>query len=171
MAQLTFAIDEDIVRRALDSSEPSVHHVGESGSGGLYAADTNLFDAATTEAWAKLRALVEKCTRQGTDFVKEEVVAFVEFVEETGQALGARAGQLREWILTKIRELITKTFDLLLAALRTEITIGSRRYVLESVELEQKLIYSGSLQASLTELCEFTGGGELTLTGSYKANG
>ncbi len=167
MAQLTVAITENIIARALDSLEPQAPAAGDGTV--LYSSALDLFEAATVDAWNRLRAVVEAAARQGATFVQDEIETFVDFVNQTGRELGARGDEFLAWVLQRVRELTTRTFDYLLGSLRSEVVIGERTYVLESIELQQKLVYSGSLKTSLVELCAFAGGGEFVLGGSYRA--
>jgi hypothetical protein len=166
MATLTMAIGDDVIMRALDSVE--VQPTAVTGAGHLHAASLDAFQAATVEAWGRLRSLVETCARLGTAQVSGQMDEFLQYVGATASELGVRADEFRTWVNTKIRSLITATFDFLVGALRAELIVGTRRYVLESLDLQQKVVYSNSLKASLTELCQFTGGGELVLSGAYK---
>ena len=167
MAQLTVAITENIVRKALDSLEPQVPDAGRGAE--LHSSALDIFEAATVEAWHRLRGLVENAARQGAAVVQGEIVNFLEFVNETGRALGVRAEEFSAWVLHKVRELTTRTFDYLFGSLRAEVVIGERTFVLDSVELQQKVVFSGSLKTSLVELCSFAGGGEFVLVGSYRS--
>ena len=168
MARLTIAISEDVISRALDRAEPVFRQAATEGS--LHAAPLDLFEAAAADAWNRLRTLVEDSVRVGAVAVQAEVERFVAFVAETAATLGKRGEEFRRWILAKVRELIAGTFDGLLALLRTDIIVGTRSYVLETVSMEHKVVYSGSLKASLTELVQFSGGGEFVLTGSYRVS-
>lgn len=66
-------------------------------------------------------ALLERARylRGGHDKCVESAARIVDFVNETGQALGARAEEFSAWVLQKIRELTTRTFDYLLDGLRS----------------------------------------------------
>lgn len=129
----------------------------------------NEVEGALGDAWVKIRALVEKCSQKGRAIVRSEVETFMQYMETTCRELGAHAREFRERLLGKIREMISSTFAVMLRAMHSELTVGDRKLALKSINLEQKLIFSGSLQISLTSLCEFAGGGELTIVGSYEA--
>ena len=70
-------------------------------------------------------------------------------------------------LLKQLRLVISETFDLILSSMRSEVKIRDLTYRLTSVELQQKLVFSGSIEASLTALCKFVGSGEFVVTGSY----
>jgi len=59
-------------------------------------------------------------------------------------------------------------FDQILSSLRIEIKIGEVPYRLKTLELQQKLVFSGSIEASVTTLCKFVSSGELSVQGSYE---
>ena len=166
MTQLTFAITDDIVQRAIEACKPTTHRTD--GPAALNAAGGDILDVSVKDVYLRLTDLVTRCARDGFDLAKEEVGAFLDFVTERSAELGARAERFRELIQEKVRQLIASMFDLVLQAFRAEVSIGGRAFVLDTVQLEQKLIYSGSLKASLNELCSFVGGGEVVVTGSYK---
>ena len=70
-----------------------------------------------------------------------------------------------------VRRMIGETFDVMLGALRPALAIGGVTYRMASINMEQKLIFSGSLDISVTSLCKLLGSGELVLKGTYTIDG
>jgi hypothetical protein len=171
MNQFTVLLPYDLIERAfeqIDIASPSANTVAR-GDSKLYANPISILEAAIGDAWLKIQTLVTKCARQGKQFIQEQVSDFMSYVEATTKELGSNADNFRLRLLEKIQEIMCETFDLMLKALRTEIMVGHRKLVLKSIDLEQKLTYTASLEVSLTSLCEFAGGGELTVKGAYEA--
>jgi hypothetical protein len=167
MNGLIYAAPSNVIDEVLDTLAPRAA-AREGAKNALAGAAAGVLEAAIGEAWGKFRSVVERCVREGYEAVRAEIVAFSRYVDDAAQELGVRAEEFRQQVLAKIRETIVATFDALLRCMRSTVSLGSHRYVLDAITLEQKLVYSGSLEASLTALCKFVGGGELVVTGSYK---
>lgn len=169
MSTMTVAVTYDLIAEAFalvnsaDQAAPDAH----SGASKL---DSNADElaAAIEVAWIKITTLVEKCTSKGKTIIQDEVALLMQHVEETGERLRQHGKEFRQRLLEKVREMIGRTFDVMLKAMRSDIVVGNRKLVLKTLNLEQKLVFSGSLQVSLTSLCEFAGSGELTVTGTYE---
>lgn len=170
MSIMTVAVTYDLIQQAFDNVDAA--HVRTPGDATAGAAKAYSFapevKAAVAEAWLKVQALVDRCANRGREIIQSEVAAFMEYVDSTSVELETSAREFREGLLAKIREMISETFDLMLKALRSDLVVGGRRMTLKTINLEQKLLFSASLQISLTSLCELAGSGELTVTGSYE---
>lgn len=167
MNALTYAAPKDVIQEVLHAVTP-LSNPSEPVTGALGGAIGRAFESAVHEAWVRFRSIVERCAREGYEAVRAEITAFTSHVQMVAGELGARADEFRQRVLDKIRETIVATFDTLLSCMRSTVLLGGHTYTLESIELEHKLVYSGSLEMSLTALCKFVGGGELVVKGSYK---
>lgn len=167
MNALTYAAPTDVIQEVLQAVAPGAA-LGEVATDALGGAVGGGLDSAVREAWVRFRSIVERCARDGYEAVRAEITSFTDHVEMVAAELGARADVFREQIREKIRETIVATFDALLGCMRSTVLLGGRTYMLDSIDLEHKLVYSGSLEMSLTSLCKFVGGGELVVKGSYK---
>jgi hypothetical protein len=167
MNALTYAAPTDVIHDVLQAVAPAAAS-GEPSTGALGGAIRDTFESAVREAWVRFQAMVERCTRDGYEAVCAEITSFTGHIEMVAGELGARAEEFRQRVLEKIRETIIATFDALLSCMRSTVLLGGRTYLLDSIDLEHKLVYSGSLEMSLTALCKFVGGGELVVKGSYK---
>jgi hypothetical protein len=169
MSTMTVAVTFDLLSEAFDKVDVT-KRAAPAAPGGAAKAYSRApeVEAAVNDAWIRIKSMVERCVNQGKAIIQSEVSAFMQYVDSTSKELGARAKEFRDRLLDGIREMITKTFDLMLKALRSDIVVGQRTFALKTLDLEQKLLFSGSLQISLTSLCELAGSGELTVTGSYE---
>jgi hypothetical protein len=164
--QIVIVPDRDLIEDVLSRLEPRAD-VTAGGDGALRAASLPVFDAALVDTWQRLRTLVLRAAREGWQTVRAEVDGLVAYVEETAASLGKRATAFRNEILAKVHELIRETVDTVLRAMRSELTVGQHRFRLSSLELEQKLVFSASLEASIEAACQLLGSGELVVKGAY----
>lgn len=168
MITMTLAVTDDLIAKVIAIVESQHPPATSPQSDPLkIQASADLLAAADEDAWHRLTDLFQKCAHKGKAIIQAEVSSFLEYVEERSIRLGKDAKAFRERLLKKIREMIATTFDVMLAAMRSEIIVGESKLMLKTLNLEQKLVFSSSLQVSLTSLCEFAGGGELTVTGTY----
>lgn len=167
MTPIPISVDGGLVLNMLAKLAPAPASAGTAGGGQLHAAGST-FEAACRETWAKLSALVERSVHAGWDAVRDEVRLFSEFVEQSAAELGRQAQALRDFVLEKVRAAINRIVDALLALLRAELTIGGRRYVLNDVQMQSRLKFSGGIEASVAALCKLAGEGEITVGGQYR---
>lgn len=164
MTQLVVAVTGDLVKTAFKSVGNEGVKVREE------AALQSISDAvrATLErAWVKIEDVVGTCLLRGWEDAKELVSEVSTFVAQEAEKLGQQAVEFRQLLLERLRSVISETFDLVLASMRSEVRLGEVSYRLESIDLEHKLVFSSSVKASLTALCKFVGSGELVVKGSY----
>lgn len=123
--------------------------------------------AAAKEVWVEIEKVLRKAAIDGWDAVREEVRLVGDFFDARAAELLNEAGQLRDALIQKLREAMQGIHDFVLGSIRTRIKIGEDEYVLGSIDLESKLVYSGSIEASITALCKFVASGETVVTGKY----
>jgi len=123
--------------------------------------------AAAKEVWARIERVLKQAARDGWDAVREEVKAVGEFLDARAAELLNEAAELRDVLIQKLREAMQGMHDFVLGSIRTRVKIGEDTYVLGSIDLESKLVYSGSIEASITALCKFVASGESVVTGKY----
>jgi hypothetical protein len=165
MPELVVILTGDVVKTAFSRAEQPQLTTSPQDSA-LYSV-TGVFDAAFAEAWLMIEELVGDSLRLGWEQTKGRVASVADYVKNASVQLGNKSAEFQERLLKRLRLVVSETFDLILSSMRNEIKIGDRSYRLTSVELQQKLVFSGSLEASLTALCKFVGSGEFTVTGSY----
>jgi len=165
MAELVVTFTGDIVKVAFSRIE-QLQRAAVLEDSALYAV-SDVVNAAFTEAWLKIEELVGDALKLGWETTKERVASVAGYVMDASAKLGNKAAEFQERLLKQLRLLISETFDVILSSMRSEVKIGDLLYRLASVELQQKLVFSGSIEASLTALCKFVGSGEFVVTGSY----
>jgi hypothetical protein len=166
MTQLVTSLGEDLIDKAFKAVLIIPKSDARPG-GNLYKLQLSEPTAAAAEAWAKIKDLLKDAARAGWDAVKSKADGVLQFIEDQAQRLGEWAEDFRQLILTKIHELMQETYDLILGSFRPQIGIGGSTYVLNSFELNCKLVFSGSIEGSLTTLCKFVASGETAITGTY----
>jgi hypothetical protein len=167
MNQILLATDIDLVTvvfRRLEQHQPAA-----SGAGALRSGALDAFEAAVSEKAQELRELAAQSVREGYEAVQGAVRSFTAGVEEAATRLGKRAQEFRDRLMDFVRNMIRETFDVMLGSLRPTLAIGGVTYRMESINMEQKLVFSGSLDISVTSLVKLLGSGELVLKGTYTA--
>jgi hypothetical protein len=165
MSELVVTFTGDIVKIAFSRAE-HLQQTTELTDSALYAV-SDVVNAAFTEAWLKIEELVGDSVKLGWENTKERVSSVAGYVTDASVKLGNKAAEFEERLLKQLRFVISETFDLILSSMRNEVKIGDLSYRLASVELQQKLVFSGSIEASLTALCKFAGSGEFIVSGTY----
>lgn len=165
MSDLILALEVDVVREVFKKVEES--WASKIGYAALYS-PSSAVEAAVTEAWQKIEDVVGQCLRSGWELAQSRVSDVINYVQTTASHLGNKANEFREILLAKLRNAISATFDLVLSAMRSEVKVGGLIYRLKSVKLQQKLVFSGSVEGSLTALCKFVSSGELVVEGAYE---
>lgn len=164
MTQLVVAVTGDLVKTAFKSVGNEGAKVGEEAT---LQSISDAVRATLERAWVKIEDVVGACLLRGWEDAKELVSEVATFVAQETEKLGQQAIELRRLLLERLRRVISETFDLVLASMRSEVRIGEVSYCLTSIDLEHKLVFSSSVEASLTALCKFVGSGELVVKGSY----
>jgi hypothetical protein len=165
--EIIVAVNEDVVREAFKRAE-TVEIAQDRPDAKLYSMSSAV-KAAVGDTWLKIKRVVEECLRTRWELVQASVQEVLDYITATANGLGNDAIFYREILIVKMREIISSTFDLILSSLRTEIKVGEHSYRLKTVELQQKLVFTGSIELSLTTLCKFVSSGELSVQGSYEA--
>jgi vacuolar-type H+-ATPase subunit D/Vma8 len=166
MTRLVTSVHTDIVDSLFRKVVLATSDGSQSGAA-LYKDTSSPVIAAAREAWEKIQSLLKHAARKGWQASQQMLDEFSAYVEDVSAELAEQADQFRAFLLEKLHELIRETFDFVLRSIRSRLVIGGSTYVLKSVELETKLVYSSSIEASVTTLCKFVGEGEAVVTGSY----
>ena len=165
MTQLVVTLTEDLVdtafKNATDKQNAGLDDASlQSISGAVRGALDN--------AYVKIRDVVKECSLKGWENAQGQVLKVLEDVtEEENELVDSDTKKFRKQLLDHLRRVIAETFNLVLSFMPSEVVIGEVTYRLTSVELEHKLVLSGSIEASLTALCKFVGSGEFVVKGAY----
>lgn len=119
------------------------------------------------EAWGAIESTLRSAVVWGADRSRAAFNKAVSTLEEVVGNAGARAREVQELILDRLRTYLTILVDGALAQVRDSITIGGRALALNSVAVSQKVTLGGSLKASLTEVWVMTSTGELSVNATY----
>ena len=170
MSELVMSAGGNIVDAAfarVTLTSDSVKAIGSD----LQKLSTAALAAAAGEVWEKVRSVLNQAARDGWISVQKAVADLGQFIEERAAELYDDAVQFRQLILDKLHELMRETVDIVLRSVRSKITIGEDIFVLKTIDLETKLVYSASIEASITVLCKFIGSGETVVKGKYSMLG
>lgn len=171
MNQVLLATSQDVVTVVFDRLERRQQVTAGGAGGGLKSGALDAFEAAVAEKVQELKELAARSVREGWEAVQGAVRSFTGGVEEAATQLGKRAQEFRDRLMDVIRSVIAETFDFMLSAMRAELKVGGQTYRMASIDMEQKLVFTGSIDISVTSLCKLLGSGELVVKGKYTING
>lgn len=117
--------------------------------------------------WDASEAALLRARRQGKAAAKELVEKVDALLKEASAALADRFQALRQALTMRLNEYITDVIDAAIKLVRPSVTIGDRLLHIASVSVEQRIMLSGSVKASLQEIVELVAEGELTLSAEY----
>ena len=90
---------------------------------------------------------------------------------EASKALKQRYDSVKSRIAQKLNDYVQAVIDGALGRIRPMLSVGGRDLRVVKITMEQRLMISGSVKASLEEVCEFVAEGELTLAAEYGTDG
>lgn len=166
MTQLVSAVHIDIVDAAF-AKVVLAAPVAVRRDGKLYKDLSGPVVAAATEIWERIRELLNHAARKGWDVAQQMLDDVNIHITALAEELKEHAHEFRALLLERLQDLMRETFDLVLRSVRSRIQIGEATYILGSVQLESKLVYTSSIEASVTALCKFVGQGETVVKGTY----
>ena len=166
MTQIIATVPSDVIQ-AVFAKISLTESFSSLPGGKLYKDAAGPIMAAVREIWERRRELLSYSARNGWDAAQSGLDEINTKVDELVEKLEEQAEAFQELLLAKLRELMRETVDFVLRSVRCRIDLGGFSYVLNSIELETKLVYSTSIEGLLTVLCKFVGNGELKLVGTY----
>ena len=117
--------------------------------------------------WDPVEAALREAFSQSVTAARSYIDEAVRQLNELVSQLGKKAEQVRAIIAARLNEYLKQAIDGALQRVRPTITVGTNELKVASVTIEQKIKLSGSLKASLEEICEFVAEGEITLSAEY----
>ena len=143
--------------------------------GGQTLLDSNFLNAPlgddaenwVTRIWDETEVALRTAYQQGMEAARPLIDKISILTQELISKLGQRADGVRAVIVARLSTYIQKTIDGALQRVRPMITVGGKELGMTSVTIEQKITLSGSLKASLHEVCEFVAEGEISLAAEY----
>jgi hypothetical protein len=121
------------------------------------------------EAWDMIRSALIGAIRSGEEHSRTALHSAIAKMEEVAAAAGARAREVEEAVLAKLREFVQVLIDGALRQVRDTLTIGSRMFQVDRIEVRQKLTLGGSIHASITDVWELASTADLEIGASYVA--
>lgn len=119
--------------------------------------------------WDSAEAALNRAYREGVEAAQPMIEKLSAQLGELGTSLASRANEIRSVIMERLNAYLQAAVDGALQRVRPSINVGGGLLTLRKVTLEQKLTMTGSLKASLEELCELVAEGEITLGTEYEA--
>lgn len=174
--QIVTAIGPNIVDDLFDNLEIT-HTLPPSNNGPLISARLYKIQlqpivvTAARETWEKIRDLFKQVARDGWEATKVSFDAVMTFINDRARELGNLAEEYEQLLLEKLHELMRKTSEFLLKSVSEQVQIGQQVYTLDSIDVETKLLFTASIEASVATLGKFLGTGEATIKGTYSRLG
>ena len=170
--QIVSAIGPSFIDDLFDSVEiskpipPEIN--GARISGRLYKlalADTVV--VAATETWDRIREFLKQVTRDGWETAKVQFRELMDSIREQSRILGKLAEEYEQLLLEKVHEMVRKTSEFLLKSVSSQVQVGQLVFTLSAINVETKLLFSASIEASVATLGKFLGSGEATVKATY----
>jgi hypothetical protein len=135
----------------------------------LLNAITNDEDIAhwVTSIWDDVEGAISNAVNYGMEAAREQIDNFSNKLKDLASSLGRKAEEVHDIIKAKLVAYLQRVIDDGLRTVRPVISIGDSELRITSVTVEQRIKLSGSLKASLEELCEFAAEGEISLATEY----
>lgn len=165
MTQLIMPVQGDVVEIVFSKVHFTSGGPGVGDNFGKVASDSVV--TAATEVWEKIKTLLLEASKRGWDAVQPLVTELNAIVEDRANELMHEAARFRNLLLDKLNEAMQEVLELVLRSIKSRVRIGEDNFTLASIDLQTKLVYSGSIEASITALCKFVASGETTITGKY----
>ena len=119
------------------------------------------------DVWDGIKDALEKGFEWGREKARPVLEDAGQHAEKAISEAGALAKDLKAALLDRLREYLTTFIDGMLMQIRPDIRVGEAVFSLSQVQLEQRILLTGSLKASLQEAFALTADGELTITAEY----
>lgn len=175
MIQIITAVGPNIVDKLF--AEVKVDHPvpptdGEAfGGERMYKIQSTPVVTAATETWEQIHGFLKRISRDGWDAVKADFAGLMDFISARTRELGELAEEYEQLLVEKLHEMMRKASAFLLKSVNLEVEVGKQLYTLTSIELETKVVFSASIEASVATLGKFLGSGTTTITGTYSILG
>lgn len=136
-------------------------------SGKLYAPLDDDAEDWLNRIWDATEAALLGARNKGKAAAAELIKRATDLATEAAKALKQRYDAVKARIAQKLNDYVQAVIDGALARIRPTLSVGGRDLPVVKVTMEQRLMISGSVKASLEEVCEFVAEGELTLSAEY----
>jgi hypothetical protein len=117
--------------------------------------------------WDTIEGALRCAYRQGMDAARPLIQKASDALSELGGNVAKRAEEIRAVITERLNSYLHTAIDGALQRVRSTISVGNRELKITAITVEQRINLSGSLKASLEEICEFVAEGEISLSAQY----
>jgi hypothetical protein len=124
--------------------------------------------AWVTRLWDTAVGAIEAAWEDGAGAAQHLVERFGEELRELRTSFADGAAAVTEMVSEKLAAYVRTLTRRLLRLFEGEITIASRRFEVRGVTVQQRVKMTGSLKASLSDLCSLVSEGEINVTATYQ---
>jgi hypothetical protein len=128
-----------------------------------------LDDAAlwVSRLWDTATGAIEAAWEDGRGAATALIERFGEEVSELRGSFSEGAAAVIDLVAERLTEYARTLTRRLMSQFEENLTVGGHRFEVRGVTVQQKLKMTGSLKASLSELCSFVSEGDITISASY----
>jgi hypothetical protein len=131
-------------------------------------------DAETADwisrSWDEVEGALRSAYHDGMEAARPLIDGVAAKTKELVESASKRAEVVRAALNERLNTYLQTLIDEALKRVRPTVSVGGRELAMVSVTLEQEINLSGSLKASLTEVCEFIAEGKMSLSAEYAAS-
>jgi hypothetical protein len=117
--------------------------------------------------WDIVEGALLKAYQEGMDAARPLVHKVSEHMTELYATAKERAGDIRAVVSERLNAFLRGVIEGALSRIQSTIKVENREIPMTGVTIEQKIKITGSLKASLEEICEFISEGEISLSAKY----
>ncbi|QJW37139.1 hypothetical protein [Cellulosimicrobium protaetiae] len=155
--------------------EDALAHAGALGAGGddlagLSAPADGGFLGKLSEVWESIERALREAFVHGAERATAARDAAVALAERCMEEAGRRARDVHQALLSRLQDYVGTLVDTMLARLRPAFAVGGSDLTLDSVDVNQRISFTGSLKAAITEVVALTSSGELTVSAGYRVS-
>ena len=160
-------IGEDLHEAALRHASSVPKQGATLASGALYTVLPEESSKWIERLWDQIEHALSTAWDQGKEAARHIVDDFHSELVAAGHEIGEHLQTVRAALRERLNTYLHDIIEGALARVQPEITIGGRQVAIKSVKIDQTVKLSGSLKASLEDICEFVAEGEMSLSAEY----
>jgi len=119
--------------------------------------------------WDTVEMALKRAYREGMATARPLIEQAGDLMKEAAETVKSAIADVRAVVMERLNAYLKSAVDGALEQVRPFVNVGGAMLKLRTVTLEQKVTLSGSLKASLEEICEFVAEGEINLATEYGA--
>jgi len=137
------------------------------GTGAMHAPMSAELDYWVNKIWDVTESTLRLARDAGAGAIAGQLEKLSIGWAEVNEKFKQGAERVRAAIIARLNDFLRRLIEGALSRVQSSIKIGDREIAISGVTIEQKLKLGGSLKASLEEICEFIGEGEISLAANY----